>query len=731
MVSAIGLALLATSPALASGPFFAEPVFVSTIGRNPTAPTAFFEGKLDIIPRDLSPLFYVAAWRALHGKPFSKAQAQALLPTPCCNIERDFDSASLRWEDERNRVTDKSPGTIRGGHWDTVAGEPGYIATCSEDALRVATRTLRQLIDQHGARDRWVIDWVEAQDKVFAACDGSQIEPTMPDGAPEWLRRDRAYQIAAAHLYLREFDRAAEEFGRIASNADSPWRTLSAYLVVRSLTRKADAFSTARPDIPLYQAARVQAEKVLADPALAEYHDDTRNLLRRILLASDPVEAGKQFEARLSTTDADDYLLQDIIDYRASKSMANNPMGRWVLVMSSPASTKPDDDQSLTYWREQRSLPWLVAAMTSKLEDRQLIDELIAASRQVDKSSPAYVHVLYHRIRLLILSDRRGEAANELDGVDFAAMDIPTRNQFLSLRMATARTAEEFFRSAPRRVFYFWNVDFEENGPLAPPFKRDKSINVEVAWRDELYRPNAVYFDEDAAAVFNYCLSLPAQVSLLRGQNWPAHLRRQLTIFAFVRAVALQRIATAQLLAADLTAVLPELREPLEALRAAPGDEERLFLMALVALRLPGGSTLLRSGLGYRIGPTYVGDYGPRWWGQYEVSYFTTQAGDGGSSPTQTCSLPFITQAVFDAARAERQQLGRVGSAPRYLGTIVLRYAAKHPDDARVPEALHLAVRATRYGEPDKNVSLNAYNLLHRKYPASPWTKKTPFWYGE
>jgi hypothetical protein len=86
---------------------------------------------------------------------------------------------------------------------------------------------------------------------------------------------------------------------------------------------------------------------------------------------------------------------------------------------------------------------------------------------------------------------------------------------------------------------------------------------------------------------------------------------------------------------------------------------------------------------------------------------------------------------VFDAARAERQQLGRVGSAPRYLGTIVLRYAAKHPDDARVPEALHLAVRATRYGEPDKNVSLNAYNLLHRKYPASPWTKKTPFWYGE
>lgn len=728
VVVAIGLALLAAGSALASGPFFAEPVFVSTIGRNPTAPTAFFEGRLDIIPRDLSPRFYVAAWRALNGKPFSKAQAQALLPKPCC--EDELDQLVDDWQKARKLVTDKAPADVRTGYVTMTDQGPAYTDVCSQDALRVATRTLRQRIRDHGARDRWVLDWLAAQDTVFAICGGARAEPKVPDGAPAWLVRDRAYQIAAAHFYLNRFDEAAAEFGRIAGDAESPWRGLSAYLVVRSLLRKADALPDAQAG-PALQAARDQAEKVLADSSLAEYHDATRNLLRRILLASDPVEAGKQFEARLSTTDATDYLLQDIIDYRASKTMGNHPMGRWVLVMSSPASTKPDDDPSLTFWREQRSLPWLVAAMTAKLEDRQLIDELIAASRQVDKTSPAYVHLLYHRIRLLILSDRRGEAAKELDGVDFAAMDIPTRNQFLGLRMASARTTDEFFRSSQRRVFYFWNVDFENGDPVAPPFKRGKSLNAEVTWREELYRPDAVYFDQDAADVFNDCLDLPTQVNLLRGHNWPAHLRRQLAIFAFTRAVALQRIATAQSLAADLAAALPELQEPLEALRQSQSNEERLFLMALAALRLPGGSIVLRPGLGYRIGPTYVGDYGPRWWGEYDVEHFNTQPGDGGPSPAQTCGAPFIAQAAFDAAQAERKQLARIGSAATYLGNIVLRYAAKHPDDARVPEALHLAVRATRYGDPDKTVSLGAYNLLHRKYPASPWTKKTPFWYGD
>jgi len=62
----------------------------------------------------------------------------------------------------------------------------------------------------------------------------------------------------------------------------------------------------------------------------------------------------------------------------------------------------------------------------------------------------------------------------------------------------------------------------------------------------------------------------------------------------------------------------------------------------------------------------------------------------------------------------------------------VLEWANANPNDQRVPEALHLAVRATRYGGSDKKTgswSKSAFEMLHQKYPHSEWTKKTPYWF--
>lgn len=723
------MAMLVAGTARASGPFFAEAVFVSTVGLNPTAPTAFLEGRLGIIPRGLPSKFYVAAWRALAGNPLGHDQAKVLLGLPCCDADNGMDGAFDQWRDAHQAIAGKPAGVVVTGRWDNQPGQPGYVPVCGEDAMRVAARSLRRRAQDHGAADPWVLDWLAGQDKVFAACGGENTEPVMPAGAPDWLVRDRAYQIAAAQFYHGRFDQAAEGFARIAADPQSPWRVVAAYLVARSLARKADASSRSQPDLPAYQAARQAAEKVLADPGLAEYHDAARNLLRRILLASDPAEAGRQFEARLTTTTAADYLLQDIVDYRASKTMAQHPMGAWVLAMNADPD-KADDAAVVARWRQERNLPWLVAAIATDVSDRPTIDALIEAARQVDDASPAHIHLLYHRIRLLIASDRRDQAARELDAIDLAPMDVATRNQFLALRLAVAHDMGEFAAAAPRRVLYMWNVSFEDE-PLAPPLRRGmKDINIEAAWRTELYQSDPVYLDEDSVAVFNMCLPLDVQVALLR-HNWPGHLRRQLTVFAFTRAVALQRIAMARALAPQLAAVLPELAEPLGALQQADNDEQRLFLMALVALKLPGGSITLRSGFGYRIGPTYIGEYGPRWWDEEDNKAFAADDADAKSQRAATCSAPFLTPAMLAAAAAEGRALAHIGVASRFLGTIVLRYAARYPDAARLPEALHLAVRATRYGAPDKTVSLDAYNLLHNRYADSPWTRKTPFWYGD
>jgi len=74
----------------------------------------------------------------------------------------------------------------------------------------------------------------------------------------------------------------------------------------------------------------------------------------------------------------------------------------------------------------------------------------------------------------------------------------------------------------------------------------------------------------------------------------------------------------------------------------------------------------------------------------------------------------------------------KLDTAPNYLGDIVTRWARKNPNDARAPEALHLVVKATRFGctnQESWRYSREAFQLLHRSYPASLWARQTPYWY--
>jgi hypothetical protein len=63
----------------------------------------------------------------------------------------------------------------------------------------------------------------------------------------------------------------------------------------------------------------------------------------------------------------------------------------------------------------------------------------------------------------------------------------------------------------------------------------------------------------------------------------------------------------------------------------------------------------------------------------------------------------------------------------------VLAWAKRTPNDPRVPEALHLAVRSTRYGCTDTKTtqfSKQAFRVLHKQYPQSSWAQQTRYWYS-
>ncbi len=76
-------------------------------------------------------------------------------------------------------------------------------------------------------------------------------------------------------------------------------------------------------------------------------------------------------------------------------------------------------------------------------------------------------------------------------------------------------------------------------------------------------------------------------------------------------------------------------------------------------------------------------------------------------------------------------------SAQSFLAPIILDWAkAKaHPDDPLVPEALHRLVIVVRYGCRENDpvngqISKAAFDLLHKRYPKSEWSAKTPYWFN-
>jgi hypothetical protein len=92
----------------------------------------------------------------------------------------------------------------------------------------------------------------------------------------------------------------------------------------------------------------------------------------------------------------------------------------------------------------------------------------------------------------------------------------------------------------------------------------------------------------------------------------------------------------------------------------------------------------------------------------------------------------FLTAKDRAEVARELLQLVNLGPAPDYLSKEAVAWAKMHPEDPRVPEALALAVRSTRYGCTDQEtgaLSKAAFELLHRRYPKSSWTEKTKYWF--
>ncbi len=342
-------------------------------------------------------------------------------------------------------------------------------------------------------------------------------------------------------------------------------------------------------------------------------------------------------------------------------------------------NAKPEPDDDLSAWI--RSFQANGAGALDKWRASRTLPWLVAALKISDRKDPNLAELLPAAAAVkpdspgyLTVSFERIRLLPADEGRKLAdqllAGNLPTatENQIRAERMALARDFDEFLRDAPRRAV-------AEMTDLVGPADTEEA-----------------YLDDDSAAVFNLALPLAYLKRARSSSLLPNHVRQELQRVIFVRTLLLSD--------------------------APPFDQ------VFTLLHSPGMQLYMQSGYGRYTGqPGQIDPYRDNWWCGADLP---------NKTPPRDERAPFLSVAELQKAAGEAMQLRGAGTAPDWLGAQTLAFAQKHPQDPRVPEALHLVVRATRYGCTDDKTgdfSKRAFDLLHQRYPNSEWAKNTPYWF--
>lgn len=731
------------------GPFSPEIIFTHTI--HPDFPLdRFARGELGVLQQKYARSYLLVAYRHLNGIGVDSNEEKALVSLWRERLLIDdgvsVDKAMDEWQEERKKITGAgNPPKVDFYYTDSGQNHYYNITNCQADAFKTAARTLRDRAQQAGITSAAVIDWAQTQDQVFANCSGGKNVPLpAPANASPLARADRAYQMAAANFYARNFDEAVQLFGEIAKDNASPWRQTAPLLVARSLIRKATLRE--KDDLGILAQAEAQLKRVLDDLSLNATHDSARRLLRFVQYRLDPEKRVRELARGLVEKNSGATIKQDVIDYTrlldryeaedhkvtVSASAKQDDITDWLFTFQAEGDAALE--HSLQRWTETSLPSWMIGSLIKINAKHPKAAALLNTAAKVQPGSPAFQTVAYHNVRLMLEAGRKDEARQKLD--DVLALKTPmqasTRNRFLALRMKLARNADEFFKFAQRPPAA---VSYNEDGQELPVEESwlskddtDKDGNAKM----KPYLAGRVSFAEDSVSVMNGALPLALLKDAALGTALPAHLRRQLAIAAWTRAVLLDDDDAARALAPALLALVPEMKAQLATYLAAKDGTERKDAALYLILKFPGMRPHVDAGMARLTAHAQIDNYRDNWWCGSDGSAYNT---DGERGPkTAASEMPgFLTAPQQATVGVERRKLDALEIGPNDLCQRAVEWAKRSPTDPRVPEALALAVKATRFGCRDKQTrqrSKLAFDTLHKQYPNSTWAKQTKYYFG-
>ncbi|HEX7421120.1 MAG TPA: hypothetical protein VF505_14615, partial [Thermoanaerobaculia bacterium] len=618
------------------------------------------------------------------------------------------------WSETRHRAVPDAPQPVR-----SASFSYGYMQraqysflNCTQDAFTNAASTLAKRVSQFGAGSAPVRSWVAAQDLVFGNCDG-ETGPPAPAGEtlPQIIRKDRDYQIAAAAFYRGDFDDAHARFLRIADDTDSPWAALSRYVAARALVRKAtlavpEEENRSYSEMPfIFQSepmAQAQSEVrgILADPKLQAVHRAAKQLLNFIESRMTPAAYLKQIAATLAEGSSPTTIRDDLADYTMLRDKdidSDDDMTDWISTFQEGAQHS-SFVHAVEKWQQTGSVLWLVAAIVHADSKDGATPSLLDAAKAIVPSSPGYVTVRYHRIRLLRDLSRDAEWQPEVDEVlrQAAKAGPSTRNALLAMRLPLSSSLDEFIRDGVRQV-----VGYTSQAALSEPIP---------------------YLGDDAVATINEWLTLDDLVAMA-GRPMPDEIQRTILIAAWTRAMLLNRADVARVIGPQLAKKRPEVAEAVRQYLATP-ERDRRNEAVFMLIQYPGmspyaGTADTRNATSPQSLTDEIHTYQhENWWGNGGQPFY----GPG----------PYGMKPKFARSIEEQDAIQKTGSGATYVLRQLVRWAGTHPSDPRLPKALSEAIKTTRWACPDhetRAAAKTAYDVLHSKYASTKWAKITPYWY--
>jgi hypothetical protein len=388
-------------------------------------------------------------------------------------------------------------------------------------------------------------------------------------------------------------------------------------------------------------------------------------------------------------------------------------------------------DHSVARWQATSSEPWLIAALAKVGPQHEKAVMLQAAAANVRPSSPAYATASFHSVRLDIAAGRAAAARTRLAELltrDRSVLNPSSLNLLREQRLMLSTNLEEFVTYAPRLPAGF---SWDEGSREIPVDEGEVGEELKAMQSRAL-------FDSDASEILNRRMPLALLSQVANNNRLPDHLRRDVTQAVWLRAVLLGDRTTANALVPTLKSLVPELTPLLSQYASTREPAAKKFAALYAWLKFPGLEPMVDTGVG-RGSLAEQDSYRDNWWCSAAFAAPETDASAGkqelpGGIPAAKRIPIFLTPAQRAAAEKEFATLAGLGAGPNYLCREVLEWATKNPSDPRVPEALHLAVKTTRYGCTDKQTgkwSKAAYDFLHRRYPNNVWTKQTPYWFKD